>query len=214
MQAPRRCGVRDRVEVLAPAAVALTGLVFVVLYSVALTSVSGASRRTTPREWEAIKAAAMRGCRKEQPVPADYGTCRWRGRVLVSTANRRYAWASVTGPSYDNSGVLRRPTMPTLADDSCRRRGNLAMLVLVAGDAARSRPRSEDPRVHRGIRRLQLPPMLSARVRPFPRPRGTAKSPGVFDVSARGVACPVSVVACCAAAPGAGFPSANPRRQC
>lgn len=111
MQAPRRCGVRDRVEVLAPAAVALTGLVFVVLYSVALTSVSGASRRATPREWEAIKAAAMRGCRKEQPVPADYGTCRWRGRVLVSTANRRYAWASVTGPSYDNSGILRRPTM-------------------------------------------------------------------------------------------------------
>lgn len=82
MQAPRRCGVRDRVEVLAPAAVALTGLVFVVLYSVALTSVSGASRRATPREWEAIKAAAMRGCRKEQPVPADYGTCRWRGREL------------------------------------------------------------------------------------------------------------------------------------
>lgn len=100
---------------------------------------------------------------------------------------------------------------PTLADDSCRRRGNLAMLVLVAGDAARSRPRSEDPRVHRGIRRLQLPPMLSARVRPFPRPQGTAKSPGVFDVSARGVACPVSVVACCAATPGTGFPSANPK---
>lgn len=104
-------GVRDRVKVLAPAAVALTGLVFVVLYGVALTSVSGASRRATPREWDAIKAAAMRDCRKEQPVPAAYGTCRWRGRVLVSTVNRRYAWASVTGPSYDNSGILRRPTM-------------------------------------------------------------------------------------------------------
>jgi hypothetical protein len=69
--------------------------------------VSAGWRRPTPKERRAIKAAALRDCRKQES--ARY-KCKWGGRVRVSTVNRRYAWASVSGPSYDNSGILRRPS--------------------------------------------------------------------------------------------------------
>lgn len=47
----------------------------------------------------------MRDCRSQE-VPGY--KCRWRGHVVISTINPRYAWAEVAGPNYDNSGVLRR----------------------------------------------------------------------------------------------------------
>jgi hypothetical protein len=65
-----------------------------------------ASRPPTGGELRAIRRAAMRDCR---PQEFDGHKCEWRGHVRVSTINSRYAWASVYGPQYDDSGVLRRP---------------------------------------------------------------------------------------------------------
>jgi len=48
----------------------------------------------------------MRDCNRSQ---ANNGyRCTWGGHVRVSTINRRYAYARVSGPSYDNSGILKK----------------------------------------------------------------------------------------------------------
>ncbi|HEX5594138.1 MAG TPA: hypothetical protein VFX35_12420 [Solirubrobacterales bacterium] len=64
-----------------------------------------AARPPTPGEKKAIRRAAMRACR---PQEVRQYKCKWRGHVMVSTINSRYAWAEVMGPQYDASGVLRR----------------------------------------------------------------------------------------------------------
>jgi hypothetical protein len=66
-----------------------------------------AARPPTARERRTIKVAAMRDCRRKQ---GDIYPCKWRGGVTVSTTNRRYAWANVSGPSYNHSGILKRRT--------------------------------------------------------------------------------------------------------
>jgi len=71
------------------------------------TPAAQAARKPTSSELRHIKRAAMRTCTRIAPVQEGY-PCQWRGRVKVSTADPRYAWASVSGPDYDHSGVLRR----------------------------------------------------------------------------------------------------------
>lgn len=63
------------------------------------------ARLPRPAELKAIRRGAMRDCR---PQEATGHKCKWLGHVKVSTIDSRYAWAEVSGPSYDNSGVLRR----------------------------------------------------------------------------------------------------------
>jgi hypothetical protein len=63
------------------------------------------ARAPTPAEKKAIRRAAMRACR---PQEFDQYKCKWLGHVKVSTINPRYAWAEVSGPQTDGSGVLRR----------------------------------------------------------------------------------------------------------
>jgi hypothetical protein len=65
-------------------------------------------RDATPEEQREIKRAALRYCVNHQEASVEY-PCRWSGNVRVSTVSPRYAWASVYGPHYDSSGVLRRP---------------------------------------------------------------------------------------------------------
>jgi hypothetical protein len=68
-----------------------------------------ANRRGTIRPVErirrAIRRSAMRDCREHQ---GGTSPCEWGGGVALSKANRRYAWANVSGPSYDASGILHR----------------------------------------------------------------------------------------------------------
>lgn len=67
--------------------------------------VADASRAPTREERKAIKRAAMRNC---APQEATGYQCIWRGHVRVSTRDPRYAYARVSGPAYDSSGILRR----------------------------------------------------------------------------------------------------------
>lgn len=77
------------------------------LLSVGYAADADASRKATKKERKAIRKAAMRDCQRTQKTIGDHG-CVWRGRVRVSTVDPRYAWANVSGPSYDHSGILRR----------------------------------------------------------------------------------------------------------
>lgn len=87
---------------------------------------AGASRAPGRAEYRAIRHAAMRDCNRHQDVPGY--DCRWRGGVKISTIDPRYAWASVAGPAYDNSGILRRPS----------RRSQRWHMVRVVGGGAQS----------------------------------------------------------------------------
>ncbi len=66
---------------------------------------ASAVRLPSAGEKRAIRRAAMHNCR---PQEFRVYKCKWRGHVKVSTLNPRYAWAEVSGPQYDSSGVLRR----------------------------------------------------------------------------------------------------------
>jgi len=64
-----------------------------------------ASRAPTKREHKAIKMAALKYC-----APQEFNgyKCIWKGHVRISTRNSHYAYARVSGPQYDSSGILRR----------------------------------------------------------------------------------------------------------
>jgi hypothetical protein len=75
-----------------------------------LATAAEAARAPTPGELRAIRKATMRDCKTDQHAWRNH-SCKWKGHVRVSTVNRHYAWASASGPWYDNSGVLRRPSL-------------------------------------------------------------------------------------------------------
>lgn len=96
-----------RPESVAWARALAVALVIAIMSLLVEAAASEGWRRPTADERRAIKTAALRDCRKQE---SPRYKCKWGGRVRVSTINRRYAWASVSGPSYDNSGIMRRPS--------------------------------------------------------------------------------------------------------
>ncbi|HVY96860.1 MAG TPA: hypothetical protein VHA54_07865 [Solirubrobacterales bacterium] len=75
-----------------------------------LAATAEAARAPTPGELRAIRKATMRDCKTDQHAWRNH-SCKWEGHVRVSTINPHYAWADASGPWYDNSGVLRRPSV-------------------------------------------------------------------------------------------------------
>lgn len=69
--------------------------------------VADASRAPSKKERGAIKRAAMRYC---EPQEQSGYECVWKGHIRVSTRNSRFAYARVSGPAYDSSGILKRRT--------------------------------------------------------------------------------------------------------
>lgn len=79
-------------------------LLSALLVSIAAPAI--ASRVPSDHEKRVIRQSMMKDCRRSQDATSRY-PCKWGGNVRVSTVNDHYAWASATGPQYDNSGILR-----------------------------------------------------------------------------------------------------------